>query len=253
MPNAPGSAAIEPGTLTCRIRDPPPRSRSLSWPARGGRTTGVAGGKPPVRRCGSVCTFLHTGRYWCVSCLQSGSQAIRRVSQAASVRRTGLSRFRGGLTHNRAIPARRRHLPAGRRVHSRDVHPVRQRQAVGAVESRPGGGRGDAGARRFLWRGLPGRAARPYGQRDRHCGKRDPAGAQRADGPSAPQAARDVGPLHLAHAGAQHPNRRGPDRPALQLERETTGANAVAARALREAGQRLRGPSRRSRRKRSPR
>ena len=62
MPNAPGSAAIEPGTLTCRIRDPPPRSRSLSWPARGGRTTGVAGGKPPVRRCGSVCTFLHTGR-----------------------------------------------------------------------------------------------------------------------------------------------------------------------------------------------
>ena len=46
MPNAPGSAAIEPGTLTCRIRDPPPCSRSLSWPARGGRTTGVARGKP---------------------------------------------------------------------------------------------------------------------------------------------------------------------------------------------------------------
>ena len=29
MPNAAGSAAIEPGTLTCRICDPPPRSRSL--------------------------------------------------------------------------------------------------------------------------------------------------------------------------------------------------------------------------------
>jgi CRP/FNR family transcriptional regulator, cyclic AMP receptor protein len=46
MPDAPGSAAIEPGTLTCRIRDPPPRSRSLPWPARDGRTTGVAGGNP---------------------------------------------------------------------------------------------------------------------------------------------------------------------------------------------------------------
>ena len=39
------------------------------------------------------------------------------------------------------------------------------------------------------------------GQRDRHRGKRDPAGAQRADGPSAPQAARHVGSLHLTHAG----------------------------------------------------
>ena len=62
MPNAPGSAAIEPGTLTCRIRDPPPRSRSLSWPARGGRTTGVAGGGKPPGQALRLCLYLSAHR-----------------------------------------------------------------------------------------------------------------------------------------------------------------------------------------------
>ena len=57
------------------------------------------------------------------------------------------------------------------------------------------------------------------------------------DGAAAAQAACDVRPVHLTHAGAQHPDRRGPDRSALQLEREAAGAHAVAAGALREAGQ----------------
>ena len=60
MLNAAGSAAREPGTLTCRIRDPPARSRSLSSPARGGKTTGGAGRRPgqALRPC--LYTFLHS-------------------------------------------------------------------------------------------------------------------------------------------------------------------------------------------------
>ena len=41
-----------------------------------------------------------------------------------------------------------------------------------------------------------------------------------------------VRPLHRLYAGTKHPSRRGPDRPALQLQRETAGAHAAAARAL---------------------
>jgi hypothetical protein len=44
--NAPGSAATARCTLTCLMRAPPARSRSVSSPARGGKTTGEAAGKP---------------------------------------------------------------------------------------------------------------------------------------------------------------------------------------------------------------
>jgi CRP-like cAMP-binding protein len=63
-----------------------------------------------------------------------------------------------------------------------------------------------------------------------------------------------VGLLHEEHAmsdrfishmlARKHPDRRGSDRSALQLERETFGAHAVAAGPLREAGQaHARGPA----------
>ena len=57
------------------------------------------------------------------------------------------------------------------------------------------------------------------------------------NGSPAAQAACDVRPVHRPHAGAQRSHRRGPDRPALQLQREAPGAHAPAARALRPAAQ----------------
>jgi len=43
--------------------------------------------------------------------------------------------------------------------------------------------------------------------------------------------------VHRAHAGAEYPDRRGPRRSALQLQREATGPDAVAAGTLRQARQ----------------
>ena len=57
------------------------------------------------------------------------------------------------------------------------------------------------------------------------------------NGSPAARSACDVRPVHRAHAGAQHSHRRGPDRPAVQLQREAAGAHAPAAGALRQAGQ----------------
>src|SRR5205823_9499749 len=59
----------------------------------------------------------------------------------------------------------------------------------------------------------------------------------REDGSAATPATYDVRPVHRTYAVAQHPHRRGPDRSAVQLEREAVGAHPLAASALREAGQ----------------
>ena len=80
------------------------------------------------------------------------------------------------------------------------LHPGRRRQAVGAVEERQRGGRRDARPRRLFRRRLSGRPAGADGQRDGHHAQHDPARRQAADGPAAAQAARHVGPVHLAHA-----------------------------------------------------
>ena len=102
---------------------------------------------------------------------------------------------------------------------------------------------------RAAWRASRSAWAAPRrSRRARSC-----SSSKEQDGAAAAQAARDVRPLHRAHAGAQHPDRRGPDRSALQLEREAAGAHAAAAGALRQAGQAGPRRCRRSRRRRSPR
>src|SRR5438874_1400700 len=84
---------------------------------------------------------------------------------------------------------------------------------------------------------MPGGPAGPHGQRRGYHAERHPARRQGKDGPAAAQTARYVGSVHLAHAGSQHPDRRGPDRSAVQLEREAAGADAAAAGAVRQARQ----------------
>ena len=126
-----------------------------------------------------------------------------------------------------------------------------RREAVGALEDRPGSGGRDARPRRLLRRRMPGGPAGPDGQRDRDHAEHRARDRQDEDGPAAAQAARAVGSLHRAHAVAQRPHRGGPDRSAVQLEREAAGAHAVAAGALRQAGQAERRSCRRSRRRRS--
>src|SRR4051812_6572012 len=82
---------------------------------------------------------------------------------------------------------------------------------------------------------MPCRTAGANGQRNRDHAECDTADHQRRHGQAAPQAARDVGSVHHAYARPQHPHRRGPDRPAVQLEREAAGTDAAAAGPLREA------------------
>ena len=119
----------------------------------------------------------------------------------------------------------------------RHVHPGGRREALGALEGGPGGGRGDARARRLLRRRVPGGSGGPDGDRDRRHRQHRPARGQGRDGQPAAHAARLLGPLHRPHAGAEHPDRRRPDRPALQLEREAARADAAAARPVRQARQ----------------
>ena len=92
----------------------------------------------------------------------------------------------------------------------------------------------------FFGEGVPGGSAASHGKRHGDHAEHHPARPQATDGGAAAQAERDVRSIHLAHADAQHPNRRGPDRSALQLQRETAGAHTAPAGALREAGQPVR-------------
>ena len=75
---------------------------------------------------------------------------------------------------------------------------------------------------------------------------------ERRDGAAPARAAGVLGPVPHAHADAEHPHRRGPDRSAVQLEREAAGAHAAAAGALRQAGKPRTARCRRCRRRRSP-
>ena len=77
----------------------------------------------------------------------------------------------------------------------------------------------------------------PHRQRDGDHAVPRPGDREEPDGEGAARAACAVRPVHRAHAVAQRPDRRGPDRSALQLEREAAGARAAAAGALRQAGQ----------------
>src|SRR5713226_1031185 len=81
---------------------------------------------------------------------------------------------------------------------------------------------------------MPGGADRPYGERDRDLGQQHSPRGQGADGAPAAQAACAVRSVHRAHAGAQHPDRGGPDRSAVQLQREAAGQDAPAARPVRQ-------------------
>src|SRR5215208_6564912 len=84
---------------------------------------------------------------------------------------------------------------------------------------------------------MPGRTAVSDWESDRHYAESDPDGPEAADGGPPPSAAHAVRSVHRAYAVAQCPHRTGPDRSALQLERETTGTRAAPAGALRQAGQ----------------
>jgi CRP-like cAMP-binding protein len=74
--------------------------------------------------------------------------------------------------------------------------------------------------RGLLRRRLSGGAAGPDGQRGRGRAEHHPVRQEEVDDHPAPQAARAVGPVHRPHAGAQHPDRGGPGRPVVQLERK---------------------------------
>src|SRR5216684_4140904 len=55
---------------------------------------------------------------------------------------------------------------------------------------------------------------------------------EKRDDSHAPRGTRVLRPLHRLYACAKRASRGGPDRPALQLQRETAGAHSAAARAL---------------------
>ena len=149
------------------------------------------------------------------------------------------SRFliRRASRDGRQVRAGRDDLHAGRHLRGCPVHPDGRRQTVGAVEDRTGGVVAMLGPGDFFGEAVPGGPGAPQGQRHGPDPERDPAHRQGSDGAAAAGAACDVRSVHLAHAVAQHPDRRGPDRSALQFEREAAGARAVAAGALRQRGQ----------------
>ena len=79
---------------------------------------------------------------------------------------------------------------------------------------------GNGNRRGLLRRGVPDWSAASHGKRHGAHAERHPARPQATDGGAAAQAEHHVRSIHLAHADPQHPNRRGPDRSALQLQRE---------------------------------
>ena len=212
-----------------------PRTRRHHRPDQGGSLRAaecrVGRGAPADDRSGDLAARRVIAR--------NGASTRHRPPRArrAGVQRTSVPRLGRGRENRRPLRSRRDHLHAGRRLPSRHVHSSGWREAVGVVDEREGSGRRDARSGRLLRRRMSRRPAHPHRKRDGDHAERDPADRQSQDGAAAAHEAGDVRPVHRAHAGAQRPHRRRPDRSAVQLERETAGARAAATRALRQAGQ----------------
>src|SRR5205814_35405 len=118
-------------------------------------------------------------------------------------------RLIGDRREGRGVSRGRDHLLAGRRVRQRALHPARESEAVGALARRQRGGRRRPGRGRLPWRRGARGAARSSGDSDRDGREHHPHRPQAADDSPAAQPTHAVGPLHRAHARAEHAA-RGP-------------------------------------------